>query len=83
MSSEGCSTVVTVDRIEGEYAVLVDGARQVDVPLAWLPDGVEEGTVLRLDTSRAPDDEAALRGRIEALRRRLDGSAEPDGDVDP
>ena len=81
MSSEGSTVVVTVDRVEGEYAVVVDGERQVDIPMVWLPDGVSEGAVLRLEFAPSPDDETALRERVEQLQRRLRGSTE--GDTDP
>ena len=81
MSSEGSTVVVTVDRVEGEYAVIVDGDHQVDIPLVWLPDGVSEGAVLNLELTLSPDAETALRERVEELQRRLRGSAE--GDTDP
>ena len=77
----GSTVVVTIDRIEGEYAVIVDGDHQVDIPLAWLPEGVSEGTALQLELTPAPDDEAALRERVAELHRRLRGSGE--GDIDP
>ncbi len=40
----------SVDRIEGEYAVLVgDSGPELPVLLAELPEGVREGNVLRLE----------------------------------
>ena len=35
-----------VDRIEGDWAVVLHDEKQVDVPLAWLPSGIREGDVL-------------------------------------
>jgi len=35
-----------VDRIEGDWAVVLDGERQVDIPLHWLPSGIHEGDIL-------------------------------------
>lgn len=42
-------TLFTVDRIEGELAVLEVGGRLVEVPLDALPPGTHEGSVLRLE----------------------------------
>ena len=42
--------IFAVDRIEGEWAVLEDeNGRMADVPLADLPSGTRQGSVLRLD----------------------------------
>jgi hypothetical protein len=37
-----------VDRIEGDYAVLVVGRNAIDWPVDLLPDGVTEGSTVRL-----------------------------------
>lgn len=82
----------TVDRIEGDVAVLVgDEGVALDVPLGVLPVRVREGLVLRVRlapsgkpdwSSAAPDDaerERRLkeaRARVERLRR-----TDPGGDV--
>ncbi len=43
-----------LDRVEGDTAILLLGEEEsvrVELPLKWLPDGVREGVVLRLDAS--------------------------------
>lgn len=72
---------LAVDRTEGELAVLVDDdGRTFDVPLAALPTGAREGSVLRLtidhldhgkrlclppdSTDRGPDDDSGDMGTI-------------------
>ena len=82
-----------VDRVEAPLAVLVADAdeRRVDVPLARLPAGVREGSVLRVPHSggepqwdAAELDEELRRARLneaesalERLRRR-----DPGGDIE-
>ena len=90
---EGIATHVwVVDRVEGSLAVLItdDDERQTDVPLAKLPRGVREGTVLcvpepegepRWEAATVDEDlrEARLREAektLERLRRR-----DPGGDI--
>ena len=85
-------SVWVVDRIESGVAILIadrDG-RQADVPVAGLPAGVVEGTVLRVPEadgrpvwSEAVADEEARQARLreaeevlQRLRRR-----DPGGDV--
>lgn len=85
-------SVWVVDRIESRVAVLIadrDG-RQADVPVAGLPAGIAEGTVLRVPEadgrpvwSEAVADEEARQARLreaeevlQRLRRR-----DPGGDV--
>lgn len=63
----------TLDRIEdGAHAVLVsgDGEKRV-VPLAALPEGVDEGVVLRaVGGAWVPDPEATEARRVRAKERR-------------
>lgn len=67
MRDDVTQVVLTIDRIEGELAVLVDDAQQVHVPLAWLPADTGEGSALRLTLEHDPVAEAALRERIASL----------------
>ena len=67
------TTQVTVDRIDGDLAVLVDETSQATVPLAWLPTGAVEGTVLDLTLSHNPDAEKALGDRIRDLQSGFSG----------
>jgi hypothetical protein len=73
---------VTIDRIEGAFAVLVDGDRQVDVPLSWLPAGTAEGSALRIVIRDDPAGERALQDRIRAAHERLRDSNDGDDDLE-
>ena len=65
---------VSVDRVEGDTAVLLDGRREIQVPAAWLPEGAGEGTWLQLTLAAdaaATDDARARVQRLTAqLKRR-------------
>ncbi|HEY3412669.1 MAG TPA: DUF3006 domain-containing protein [Armatimonadota bacterium] len=58
-------TRVFLDRIEGDLGVIVaaDG-RSVDVPLAWLPEGIRGGAELTVTV--AEDPHATTEGRAQA-----------------
>ena len=60
---------LAVDRIEGETAVLVDGKREVAVPIHWLPPGVVEGSVVRLVVDQ--DGTRDLRDRVDSALHKL------------
>ena len=70
--------MITVDRIDGDRAVLNIGGELVEVPAAALPAGASEGAVLRWvvdpTAARAILDEGEA--RLERLRRR--GPSTPD-----
>lgn len=63
---------IVIDRIEGERAVLTFGNESVEVPLAFLPPGAGEGSVLSLtiDPASAADARAAAEARLARLRAR-------------
>ncbi len=67
--------VYSVDRIVGEYAVLVgESAQDISVPLSELPQGIREGNVLRYDgNSYTLDDaeEQRRRAQILSLQNKL------------
>lgn len=82
----------TVDRIEGDVAVLVgDEGVALDVPLGVVPVKVREGLVLRVrlapsgkpDWSSAAPDDAERERRVKEARARLDRlrRTDPGGDV--
>lgn len=89
-TSEG--SFYAVDRVEGEQAVVFsDGGEEYVVPLAKLPAGTREGTIIRVgeDAAGAPAwptawiDEAEARRRsqeVEDILRDLRGR-DPGGDV--
>lgn len=64
----------TVDRIEGDRAVLLlrgDERQQLVVPLADLPAGARESSILRAELSLDPGEEDAARERVKKLLGRL------------
>lgn len=76
--------LVTVDRIEGDSAVLVPAAgadgrvpREARLlwPVALLPPGAGEGVVLRVRCSVDPESTSAARRRVRELIDRLTGPA--------
>ena len=63
-------TFWVIDRIEGEIAVVeIAEGKTVNLPLSALPEGVKEGTVLRLSIDR--EEEARRRKKIRSLFDRL------------
>ena len=63
-----------VDRIEGEWVVLVDGEQEILLPLSWFEGSVAEGTrvVVRLDMGGNPLLSDEIEGRLERLVDRCD-----------
>ncbi len=85
-------TYYVVDRIEGKTAVVIgDDDQSFDVPVANLPKGSKEGTVLRVETAkasidwaRAHIDNAERERRLKAARENLDRlrASDPGGDIE-
>lgn len=72
------SVQVTVDRIEGEWAVLESPAGTTfDVPVELLPEGTAEGDVLTWGLQPDPEGTAARRERLAERFRQL--TEEDDG----
>ncbi|ADO74140.1 DUF3006 domain-containing protein [Stigmatella aurantiaca] len=73
----------TVDRFEGNLAVLIVEGRQVTRPRAELAAGVREGDVIHLETGQV-DAEAteALREEVRQARKRASRKQPPPGDFD-
>jgi hypothetical protein len=61
---------VAVDRIEGDRAILDFGGELVEVPLAALPAGAAEGSLLTLSLVDAAPSIDEARARLERLRAR-------------
>ncbi len=61
--------MIVVDRIEADRAILTMGGERVEVPVAFLPAGAAEGTVLRLTVDQAAG--AQLRAELEDRLARL------------
>jgi hypothetical protein len=73
--------IVFVDRIEEHTAVLIpsdDDEVQIELPLKYLPPGIEEGNMLRLRFGPAPEEEEDARDRIEKLQKELTSDQDPD-----
>lgn len=68
---------VTIDRIEGEMAVLEAAGATWDWPLAALPEGAAEGVQFDLHFTRVVPDTQAASARLQRLRAR-----DPDPDSD-
>jgi hypothetical protein len=71
---------VTVDRIEGGFAVLTDGDTQCDMPIAWLPAGVAEGSAIRFALD--PEAEAGLLSRVQDALSSLKSKDSSGGSID-
>lgn len=64
----------TLDRIEGEMAVLLvrdDESIRLDMPLALLPGGCREGDILDITITRDEKATEDARARISNLQKRL------------
>lgn len=61
-------TRIVVDRIEGDVAVLEVGGTTVDVPVAALPEGAREGSVLALTLQDS--DSADMAARLERMQAK-------------
>ena len=69
---------VTVDRIEGDRAVLEVAGTTVDWPLSALPPGLDEGDRLRVALSVLPGQPEGQAARMERLR----STGPPGDDID-
>jgi hypothetical protein len=68
------TTRVFLDRFEGDLGVLVspDGGRDtLDIPRAFLPDGVREGTALTLTLSEDVQATEAGKAEVASLMEQL------------
>lgn len=61
---------IVIDRIEGDIAVLMVGDASVDIPVALLPEGAGEGSVLTLALASSQADSAALAERLATMQAK-------------
>lgn len=64
----------TIDRIEGELAVLLmgeDGRVKVNMPLVLLPPGSREGDILTISIERDPEATRQAKDRVSGLMEKL------------
>ena len=68
------STRLTIDRIEGEFAVVTINEGEFNIPLAILPEDIQEGGRIGIDY-HPPDTEALslANERLERLKKRDSG----------
>ena len=64
---------VVVDRIEGKYAVLLFGEKEikVDIPLELLPEGTREGSILNARFELDLNAEQQQREKVSKLLEKL------------
>ena len=66
-----------VDRIEGDFALVEQGEHILNIPLVNLPNGVREGSVLRVnDRGSFEIDEGAGKARSRKLKDRFSSMLE-------
>ncbi|OPY48612.1 MAG: hypothetical protein A4E48_02641 [Methanosaeta sp. PtaU1.Bin060] len=71
----------TLDRIEGEMAVLLvrgDERLRLDVPLALLPEGSREGDILDIAINRDERAKEEAKERVSSLLERLKSKSQGD-----
>ena len=72
-------TEITLDRLEGDRALLIVGGEAVEIPAAALPAGAGEGCRLKIALA-PPSEEADARGRAEARLERLRAASQQEDD---
>ena len=61
-----------IDRIEGDKAVvLIKGGGEMSLPLAALPSGINEGTVLQFSITVDKEKEEERKQKVQDLQKRL------------
>jgi hypothetical protein len=60
----------SVDRIEGDRAVLDIGGEKVEIPAGALPEGAQEGSWLKISLADASEARAAEEERLARLRKK-------------
>ena len=69
--------MIVVDRVEGDYAVLLVNGISIDFPYAALPEGTKEGDVLEiLRTSDDSDDASERLKRLQQTTEQGPGDFE-------
>lgn len=65
--------LVIVDRLEGDYAVLLEGNQTREIPQKSLSEEIREGDVVFLDTDGIwKKDEAATENRKSQIAKKMD-----------
>jgi len=66
--SQGSKHKFTLDRIENDFAILVDGKKQLEIAKIYLPSDAKEGDVVHLCIVT---DEAETKKRLETAKELL------------
>lgn len=61
--------LMTVDRIEGDLAVVEFGGTMLNLAVSALPEGTTEGTRLKVELTRLPTDSGDAQARLDRLRQ--------------
>ena len=69
---------IHVDRVEGSWAVVLQGEREIQIPADWLPEGAGEGSVVHVELRSDPVAETRMKDTVEARLGRLEET--DDGD---
>ena len=72
-------TDLTIDRIEGDRAVLIVGGEAVEIPADALPAGASEGSRVKI-TLVDPSEQADALDRAEARLERLRAASDQEDD---
>ncbi|MBN1947081.1 MAG: DUF3006 domain-containing protein [Bradymonadales bacterium] len=70
-SHDSDSRSLTVDRFEGNWAVLAHETGEVKLPKSWLPSGCQEGTLISMALSPDAEGQRALTDRVASLQARF------------
>ncbi len=61
--------MMTVDRIEGDTAIVEFAGTMLNLAVSALPAGTAEGTRLKVDFTRVPTDSSDAQARLDRLRQ--------------
>ena len=61
--------MLIVDRFEGEWAIIEEDERLLQIPRSWLPADCQEGDILRIEVDQEATQER--KARLEARMKNL------------
>ncbi len=69
--ADGGVVVIQVDRVEGSWAVVLEGDAEFQIPSHWLPEGAGEGSILQVEFRHDVRAETDLSERVSGSLDRL------------